>query len=575
MSPRDRDRRRLTGRNIGIASAGAGLLIVSIAALISNIGSGSDTPGAGAGVIRLDLIAARDIGSLPSRDTWCTTVPADHCWPLQQSSGDATDYGSPGGWHLVQQGSPRVGVVTSVPVRDSSGWVDIATEKASWYDLTAGRYHLKTGVSHSATRLSITAIINPKDHTSEQWAVDYGFTTGGGALLDIAVNGRVFLFVAGTVATKSIQATEEINDSAWHCVTVVADATDSTIYIDGAQGSVVAPMAYYGALSASSESISLGARSNGTLQTCALARVHAAHRAITLAEHQALCGDLWQAPAGGAADNKPLAADATWTQTAGAGCYPTGATSAVCVPGGMMPYVVDSTGAGWPVQQAVTNELLYSTAVDCTNWTCIGSASATPGAVAPDGSATASLLAVAVGANHVEQDIVAGFTASASPLHLGMWFRCLTGTIHPHGSDDGTRGDWDIDCSCVGGQWTYLDADHPCVTVNTPFNADSSGNSGLHFDGGGLVSGTLWAPTLTEQRAWSRVVIPTAASAVTMGSPIWAINNTSTNYYRAGDTVLQSLTEYSGTCFAVPGSDILLSGSPTCSGTWYGLQVRK
>jgi hypothetical protein len=67
MSPRDKDRRKLTGRNIGIATAGAGLLIVSIAALISNIGSGSDIPSGGASVVRIDLVAARDIGALPAR----------------------------------------------------------------------------------------------------------------------------------------------------------------------------------------------------------------------------------------------------------------------------------------------------------------------------------------------------------------------------------------------------------------------------------------------------------------------------------------------------------------------------
>jgi hypothetical protein len=334
-------------------------------------------------------------------------------------------------------------------------------------------------------------------------------------------------------------------------------------------------MAYYGALSATSESISLGARSNGTLQTCALARVHAAHRAISLAEHQALCGDLWQAPAGGHNNNKPYAVDATWTQTAGTGCYPTSSTAAVCVPGGMQPYHVPSTGIAWPVQQAVTNPLLYSTAMDCTNWTCSGATNANYGKIAPDGSATATEITVAVGANHFEQDVVAGYTANASPIHLGFWVQCSSGLIHPHGSNDGSLGDWDLSCPCVGGEWIYATADHPCVTVNIPFNADGSGNSGLHLDGTVVVDATVWAPTLTEQRAWTGVVIPTAGTPVTVGSPIWAINNTSTNYYRSGDTVIQSLTEYDGTCFAVPGSDILLSGSPTCSGSWRGVQVRK
>jgi hypothetical protein len=701
------------------------MIIVTIGALISTIGSGSDTPSPGARVIRLELIAARDISTMPARDSWCSVSrTAEHCYTLQESTGDATDYGS-GSWHLTPTGTRR-GVVTSLPTTDSSGWMDYTTELASWGDGGATSGLIEASAVPSATDvLSVTFIAKPvadgvlgavvsHQSTSPPNTGWYVYMTSSGAISGVLDYGAGVVNVSSTIDARE----------AWQCVTVVLDARTANqgrVYANGADVTVGA-----GDLSAASGGFTTTApfRIHGNQDSASFASVHGVSRlrldeghVTTLSEHQAHCGRLWQSPAGGPSDNKPLASDTSWTQTGGAGCWPTGSTSAVCVPGGLMPYTLDATGLGWPVQEAITNPILYSTAIDCTNWTCIGSASATPGAVAPDGSATASLLAVAVGANHVEQDLLGAFTADASPLYLGMWFKCLTGTIHPHGSDDGARGDWDIDCSCVGGQWTYLDADHSCVTVNVPFNADSSGNSGLHFDGGGLVSGTLWAPTLTEQRPWSDVVIPTAASAVTLGDPVWAIANglgntgaqmmadgdmeatgtaawaagnnatlikttdtphgglralrvtyngtsnpfatqvgalstntiyrvigwargdgtafpilrtnagviiwtgtTSTawqmadvvfdsglatslrlrattsaagsadfddftiyeqqpfgSYYRAGDTVIQSISEYSGTCWSPlsAAGELILTGSPTCSGTWYGLKVQK
>lgn len=721
MSPRDRDRRRINGRVIGAAAAGGALLIVTIGALISTIGTGSDTPSPGARVVRLELIAARDVSTMPARDSWCAVSrTAEHCYTLQESTGDATDYGA-GSWHLTPTGTRR-GVVTSLPTADSSGWLDYTTELASWGDGGATSGLIEASAVPSATNvLSVTFIAKPvvdgvlgvlvsHQSTTPPNVGWYVYLTAGGAISGVLDYGPGVVNVSSTIDARE----------AWHCISVVLDARTANqgrVYANGVNVTVGA-----GNLIAASGGFTATApfRIHGNQDSAAFASVHGVARlrldeghVTTLAEHQAHCGNLWQAPAGGRSDNKPLLADSSWTQTGGAGCWPTSTTSAVCVPGGLMPYTVDTTGPGWPIQETITNPLLYSTAIDCTNWTCTGSATATPGVVAPDGSATASLLAVSVGANHVEQDLLGVYTADASPLYLGMWFRCLTGTVHPHGSNDGARGDWDIDCSCIGGQWTYLDAQHPCVTENIPFNADSSGNSGLHFDGSTLINGSLWAPTLSEQRPWTRVVIPTGSSGVTLGDPVWAIANglgdtgpqllvdgdaeavdtsawsamnnaaltkettspaqgirwlkvaytdtanpyaqqsgittvgkiyriegygrgdgsaqprvsgssiywtgsSSTSwqtfgvtfeagvtllrfwaitaagysgfdglelyeqqaygpYYRAGDTVIQSISEYSGTCWAPLNlsGDLLLTGSPTCSGTWYGIKVQK
>jgi hypothetical protein len=724
MSPRDKDRRRIGGRVIGGAVAGGSILLISIGALISIIGGGSDIPSVGAGVLRLDLFAARDISTMPARDSWCSVSrTAEHCWTLQETTGDATDYGS-GFWHLTPTGTRR-GVVTSVPTVSASDWADYTSELAVWGDGAAASGLFEAGATPSATNvLSVTMIAKPvldgvlgvlvsHQSTSPPNTGWYIYMAASGAISGVVDYGPGVVNVSSTIDARE----------AWQCITVVLDARTANqgkVYANGVDVTVGA-----GNLVAASGGFTATApfRIHGNQNSSAFASVHGVARVrldeghvTTLAEHQAHCGALWQAPAGGRSNNKPLAADASWTQTGGAGCWPTGSEAAVCVPGGLQPYTVDATAVGWPVQEAITNPLLYSTEIDCTNWTCVGSATATPGVVAPDGSATASLLAVSVGANHVEQDIAGAFTADASPLYLGMWFRCSTGTVHPHGSNDGARGDWDIDCSCIGGQWTYLDASHSCVTVNVPFNADSGGNSGLHFDGSTLINGSVWAPTLTEQRPWTRVVIPTWSSSVTLGDPVWSIDNGLANtgsqlladadcedsgtsawtpvnnptltkeigdphgglrslriayngtgnpyvrqsitttgkiyrctgwakgdgsvqpyvycgtgsaswvgtsstswqyydvtetatgsiviyqavtasagyieiddmtvyeqkpfggYYRAGDMVIQSLTQYSGTCWA-PGpfedGAILLSGSPTCSGTWYGLQVRK
>jgi hypothetical protein len=601
-------------------------------------------------------------------------------------------------------------------VRDATSWVDYTSELAFWVDGASGNYYQKTSATISGTNLLSISMVMAAPVAQADLFTAWGPPGLTGSSLFLATSGTLLGYFWNNSTFKSASFPNTgLDDGAWHCLTIVLDgrtADAAKLWVDGTE--IVAAAQNLDETPGIAATTTLKSMGTGGALRSAMARWTISETAATLADHQAFCGDLWQAPAGGLNDTKPLSADDTWTQTAGVGCWPTSSTTAVCVPGGLQPYTVDATGIGWPVQQAIVNPVLYSTAMDCTNWTCSGAASATYGKIAPDGSATASEITVAVGANHFEQDIVAGYTANASPLYLGMWLDCSSGLIHPHGSNDGTRGDWDISCGCIGGQWTYVDRDHPCVVVQTPFNADGSGNSGLHIDGTVVVDATVWAPTLTEQHPWSRVVIPTGASGSTLGDPIWAIANGLANtgaeliangtmeatplvppwiqvnnatitqetgnpsgdgtkvmriaynavsipqagqtatevgqtyraigwaradgtyiwlvrdggtnivvgtasstwaqfdityvagstsfrlvsaatgagwaefddvsvfkqepygdYYREGDTVLQSLSQYSGTCFAVPGTDILLAGSPTCSGTWYGLRIYK
>ena len=716
---------------------GAGLSTIALAVavgVLSNVGGdGANVPAPAFAALRLQYIATRDVGTFPARGSWCMLGrAADHCYNLQESTGDATDYGT-GSWHLTPTGTRRA-VVTSLLVRSATGWADVDSELASWGDGGAASGLFEAGAVPSATNvLSVSMIAMPVEDGVLGSFASHRDTSppNAGWFVYMPSGGNVSGSIDYGAGIVNVSGASDLRHS-WHCITVVLDARTSNagrVYVDDIDDTQGA-----GDLSAASGGFTATApfRIHGVQNSPSFASRHGVARlrldeghATSFAEHQQYCGDAWQAPAGGVGDNKPLASDSSWTQTAGAGCWPTGASTAVCSPGGMMPYTRDATGIGWPVQQAITSPVLYSTAIDCTNWTCGGTATATPQQVAPDGSPTASTLTVAAGANDIDQTITAGYTPDATPLYFGMWIKCASGVVDIRGNCGGTCGQISVDCSCVGGAWRYIwsagagDADS-CVTITNPFNADGAGTSGVHFEGSGSpISANVWAPTLTEQRPWTRVVIPTGASGVTLGDPVWAITNglgntgdqlmvdgsmeavaggdattiawavgnnatltketgtphggirvlrvgyngtsnpyaaqsilvnntiyrvigwargdgtafpilrtnagvilwtgtTSTSwqladavfdsgiasglrlratttgasyadfddvtiyeqqpwgpYYRAGDTVTQSLTEYSGSCWAVSGSDLLLSGTTTCSGTWYGLEIRK
>ena len=582
MSPRRRStaRRRRNAVIGGVAS-----LVVASATLIGiwTVGGGEDkTPPTAGSSIRLDLQLSRDLGALPARDSWCSG--SAHCWIFQQGSGDATDYGDTGGWHLSPVGSPRVGVVSSLPIVDATGWVDYTSELGGRFDGdTVNAFQASSQTSASASAFALTVVFNttPNALTSQRLFAHRNVT----ASIDVYVetDGTVRAYLVGDVAVKTITSTNTYDSGAWHCATLTSDGggTGLALYVDGASDKT-------GQNGATGDLAVTALPTVGRAQAAAapllggISRVRLEYAAVTLADHQALCGDLWQSPAGGPSNNKPLPADSTWTQTGGARCYPSSATTAICAPGGLVPYTVDATRVGVPVEPDATNRVLYNTAIDCVNWTCVASATAVVGEVAPDGSATASLITVAAGANHVEYD-ASGYTADASPLHLKMWAKCSSGTLYIHGDNTSARGDWDVDCTTIGGAWTLIDSDHAAVTVTVPFNASAGGAAGVHFDGDmGALSASIWAPTLTEEEGTDLMVIPTAASAVSTGDPVWAIANTVSGagpYHRTGDTVTQTLTTVSGTCLDLDTTtnDILLTGleGTTCTGIWYGLQVTK
>lgn len=573
---------------VGGAAVG---VIAATAVIVGTVGGPEDVvmpdmgaDGRGRGALIMDLQARRDFGALVPRGTgdgqWCgaadgLAAPA-HCWELQQSSGDATDYGAVGGWHLTPQGSPRAGVATGLPV-EGSGAVDWTSETAAWSEADADYYSAGAQTTLSGTNLLSVSFV-AATHTAKANAQIVWHEAGNIGYRIYYSPTKIFGFVRDGSTTASVASAMDPHVG-WQCVTVVLDGRTSgagKIYVNGEDDtSGTNDLSGMGTWGTSAAFRVLGLGSSNFSFDGGVARLRRDDQvAVTLAQHRALCGS-WGLPV---ASTHRVASDMTWTQSGGARCYPSSATAATCYPGGVPAARWTATGWEWAVDgQGATNRLLWSNAMDCSTWSCIGVASGITGQVAPDGSATASTITVAGGANHFEQDIASGYTADASPLHLSLWAKCSTGVFHPHGSNDGTRGDWDVSCSCIGGVWRLLDASDGCVTVNVPFNAGSGGESGLHFDGTLFpLAVDIWAPTLTEEPT-TGAVIPTAAAAVSTGAIAWSVDNSSSEYWLPTSTVTQSVSTVDGTC-VVPGSTFWLGGdSPglECVGGVYSVQVRR
>lgn len=585
MSPRDKDRWRITGSTVGKAAAtGGGIIIITIGALIATVGQHSTLPGTGTNSGRLELIAARDLGALPTRDSWCTLGrAAEHCYDLQESTGNATDLGT-GSWHLTPTGMRRA-VTSSVLTKDSTGWVDYQSELATWGDGQSTSGLAKASAVPSATDIvSVTLVTHPQEDGVLGAFVGHRDASPPqvGWYLFLQANGSLSGTIDYGAGVVSVSGSTDLR-GAWHCATVVLNAQTANagrVYVNGVDDTVGT-----GDLSVASGGFTTTApfRIHGLFDAPTWASRHGISRlrheeghATTLAEHQELCGDLWQAPAGGIDDNKPLSTDATWIQTGGPKCYPSGASTAVCAPGGLEPYVVDATGLAWQTEPDAVNRILYNTYIDCTNWVCRGTAAATPMEVAPDGSATASEISVGtLGGPDDLYQWVSGYTADAS-LIMRMWTKCDSGTLVVRSHANANLGNWNVDCSCVAGAWTLLTSSHNCVTETYPWKVNVAGQAGpkLHASSG-TVTATIWGPTLTEEAGSGVMVIPTLASASSTGDPAWVITNTGGKYWQSGDTVLQSLTQISGTCWTADATEIRLSGASgsECTGAWYGIQV--
>jgi hypothetical protein len=230
-------------------------------------------------------------------------------------------------------------------------------------------------------------------------------------------------------------------------------------------------------------------------------------------------------PAGGVSDKQPSIADQTWTRTGGSSCYPISATAAQCFTSAEVPYTVDATGLGWVVEPDATNRVAYSTAIDCTNWTCAGGATVDATRVAaPDGTLTASAWSAPSGGTAY---CVAGGYANDAPLDLRAWVKCSAGTLRMSNPYGAGLGDWRVNCAAISaGSWVLINRNTPGLTKTAAWAATAAGAACTGFNAlGTAVSAHVWAPTLTEEPGTGLAVIPTAASAVSTGDQSWAISN--------------------------------------------------
>lgn len=570
-----RKNRRAVFITIGALSGTGG--IVAVAVMGGDTLYKSEIPPPPKSQTYIDLVAARDISALPLRSSWCTG--SNHCWTFQQLSGDAIDYGDTGGWDLTPNGSPRAGVSVMLPTVDSTGWVEF-DEKAVFIDGVSAQGYKEDGVDSvpgDATNLvSVTAIFATYPNGNQR-IVNHRSAYGYEVYINSST-GVVSAIGDGPDAAKTIAGSTDAS-TGWHCTTIVLDGRTvdaGKIYLDGADDtSATKDLSATGSWL---QNITFWAgryKSAGSELIGGIARLRIDYgEALSLAEHQTLCS-AWQPPAGGTANNKPSASDDTWAQTGGTKCYPTGAASAVCMPGGLIPYTLDATGWGWPTEPTAVNRVTYSTAIDCTNWTCDGTTVASA-AVAPDGSLSAVALTLGAWSTNDIYQGATGYTVSTT-LYPRAWVNCSTGSLR-FGATSGT-GQWTVDCSCVAGAWTLINsASHSCVNQVAAWQSSAGGASGIGFSAAsGNVQASVWAPTLTETQGTATMVIPTAASAVGTGTPVWIIDNSGGGYYHTGDTITQSLTQHSGSCWYIDGTDLRLngaSGSP-CTGVWYGLEVAK
>ena len=288
-------------------------------------------------------------------------------------------------------------------------------------------------------------------------------------------------------------------------------------------------------------------------------------------------GPVYGVPAGGPADNKPLAADVTWTQTGGERCYPTGVTTAVCIPGGEVAYTIDSTGTGWVVEPSQTNLVVYNESIDATNWTTAGSPTSTTGQADPSGGTGASLLTIS-STDKFYKSRGSGYTNNA-PLYPRVWVKCGSGLFRITNPLSVDYGHWTVLCATIGTDWVLIrdPASQDGVTEINPWVASPGGGAGIVIYGAGAATVTVWAPTLTEEPGTKLSVIPTAAAGVSTGDVAWTIANSTGRYYKAGDAVIQSVGTYAGTCVVFGATEIHLAGAAgsECAGILYSLEVRR
>lgn len=185
----------------------------------------------------------------------------------------------------------------------------------------------------------------------------------------------------------------------------------------------------------------------------------------------------------------------------------------------------------WAVQPNALSRANGNTQVCAAgNWTNNGAATSTCwGAVAPDGSKTASAISVGAGTGQSISKTFFYYNASTL-LYPSIWVQCSSGTMYIQGS----TGLWSLNCTTVGGVWTRVHAAHPAVTVTTAMKSAAGGTFALYIHtASGTITGAVWLPTIpeVEQQSVMRHVSTTTTTYVETGAITWTIDNSPAVYY--------------------------------------------
>lgn len=247
-------------------------------------------------------------------------------------------------------------------------------------------------------------------------------------------------------------------------------------------------------------------------------------------------------------------------------CYAQSATASTCFAADVLPYTVDATDTGWPIEPAQTNRILYNVSASCdgTPFTCT-TATMDSTSTDPAGGTTASTITMGGGNAALT---ATGYTNSTA-VDLRGWVKCSSGTLDA--SNVGGAGHWTVDCTTVGGNWALLHSTHAAVTEVQAWQSTGAGALNITLSG---ADATVWHLTATEEASWQNSTIPTAAAAATVGAASWTVDNSTGVYWAAsGVTKVETGSVYSGTCWSYTAPTITLSGASTCKATRYALTL--
>ena len=265
----------------------------------------------------------------------------------------------------------------------------------------------------------------------------------------------------------------------------------------------------------------------------------------------------------------PLDWRSGYTRT-GTICYSQDATgtTSLCFAANVLPYTTDATDTGWPIEPAQNNRFPTNQGAACGGapWVC-STATMDSTSAAPDGGSDAST--VTFGGGTIDATAF-GYSASTA-LDFRFWAKCPGGGTLDATHVGGT-GHWTVDATAMGTGWRLLYPARAEVTENAAMTSDASGYLHLRLSG---VDCTFWGFTATEQASVHHSTIPTSdATGSSVGAPVWSVDNSSGAYWAAsGCNKTETLSEYSGTCWSYTEPTILLSGSSTCTATWYALTL--